>query len=677
MSAVIFTDPWQYQPQNKHKTSTNKESIHVKETYSAVKQVPPSSSFQSFQSFQSSQAAAFISQNILLSEGTLDVVEPELVEALSRVSEQLNALVEQSLNNAVPTEALVKKLSLQLDEVAGVFTLLDLPVAASLSVQLAQAVERVYQAEPDVEKAISARQYDALFQCVYLLPRFFEYVQTTGVASPLLLAPCFYALASAGLSAFVSESTLIEFDYQAKELMDDAVGQLANDLTEEPAAAVADVIELSLVPITGSESVDSPERQDDVSAETAQQQEQYEQNEHQDAHRKTFRHLRQMYQTALIGLLRDSDVSAKLVLIDRVAERSMNLCHGSVNASVWRLLKKLVAAYADNSLELTAQRRHFFNKFDRSLKRLEKDPLHGMHSLPDTEVLAELSLLILLADPQNVNDEDLNRLGKFTPLPWNDKALMAHREAMERSTYKALLSMLGVIKDELLGAKRILDMMSESGLCETENIDTLMTNCERISAVLKVSGYMAATSPIDKAVEQMNNWRLDPPDQEALLDVANMVLYIENALLTGSLLDEGGSQENKSTVARGLLQQAQMNLYEESKSNIGLAKRAVIAYIDSHYDRDHIANIGVCLQSVGGAFNIMDVSNAEALMNRCAELLNMAYQGNSNDAVGDDWLERLADALVSVEYLLDELSAGRSADSRVSQLIDDSLTALR
>ena len=672
MSAVIFKHPWQYQSQNKQKTSNKQESIHVKETQSAVKQVPPSSSFQSSQ-------AAFLSQNILLSKGTLDVVEPELVEVLSRASEQLNTLVEQSLNNAVPAEALFKKLSLQLDEVAGVFALLDLPVAANLSVQLAQAVERVYQAEPDAEKAITARQYDALFQCVYLLPRFFEYVQTTGVASPLLLAPCFYALASAGLSAFVSESTLIEFDYQPKELMDDAVGQLANDLTEQPAVADADVIELSLVPIAGSESDDNQERPGDVSSEAARQQkQQQEQNEQQDAQRKTFRHLRQMYQTALIGLLRDSDVSAKLVLIDRVAERSMNLCHGSVNASVWQLLKKLVGAYADNSLELTAQRRHFFTKFDRSLKRLEKDPLHGMHSLPDTEVLAELSLLILLADPQNVNDEDLNRLGKFTPLPWNDKALMAHREAMERSTYKALLSMLDVIKDELLGAKRILDMMSESGLCEAENIDTLMTNCERISAVLKVSGYMAATSPIDKAVEQMNNWRLDPPDQEALLDVANMVLYIENALLTGSLLDGGGgSQENKSTVTKGLLQQAQMNLYEESKSNIGLAKRAVIAYIDSHYDREHIANVGVCLESIAGAFNIIDVSNAEALMNRCAELLNVAYQGNSNDAVGDDWLERLADALVSVEYLLDELSAGRSADSRVSQLIDDSLTALR
>ena len=254
---------------------------------------------------------------------------------------------------------------------------------------------------------------------------------------------------------------------------------------------------------------------------------------------------------------------------------------------------------------------------------------------------------------------------------------MAHREAMERSTYKALLSMLDVVKDELLGAKRILDMMSESSLCETDDINTLVTNCERISAVLKVSGYVAATAPIDQSIEQINSWRIESPDQEALLNVANMILYIENALLTGSLLESVDSQEAQSTVAKGLLQQAQMNLYEESKSNIGLAKRAVIAYIDSNYDREHIANVGVCLESIGGAFSIMSIENAEILMNRCAVLLNAAYQGNSNEGTVDDWLERLADALVSVEYLLEELAAGRAVDNMVGKLIDDSVLALQ
>ena len=621
---------------------------------------------------QTYAAAKQLSSNHQTQSHSLDIIEPELIETLSRVTEQLNLLAEQSLNETTSADSLAEKLSLQLKEVAGVFSMLDLPVAANLSLQLVEAVNRLCVSQSpspssshsQSDEIANTREYEALFQCVYLLPRFFEYVQTTGVASPLLLAPCFYALASAGLSKFVMENELVEFDYQAKSLsesLDNKAGSFDESLDCEE-------VELSLVPLPSVEEQLDVEIVDQTS----------EQNRSPEDQQQTFRRLRQMYQTALIGLLRDNDISGKLKLIDHVSERCLELCSGSVTESVWRLLRKVVVAFNEHDLELTAQRRHFFAKFDRSLKQLEKDPLHGMHCLSDEAVLAELSLLLLLADTQHVNDKDINRLGKFTPLPWSDKALLAHREAMERSTYKALHSVLDVINDELLGAKRVLDMMSESGLCEADDVDTLVENCGRISAVLKVSGFATATSPIDNAVAQMNHWRSDAPDQEALLDIANMILFIENALLTGSLLTGAHDidEHDQSVVAKGLLQQAQIHLYEESKSNVGLAKRAVVAYLDSNYDREHIANIGVCLASIGGAFNMMDIDSAAALMNRCAELLDSAYQGQSNDEIGEDWLERLADALVSVEYLLDELAAGRTADNMALKLITDSLAAL-
>ena len=144
-----------------------KREYPVNSTYSAVKQ--NASHFPLRSSLE-----GFSSKDVLSSSSAFDVVEPELVEALSRVSEQLNVLVEQSLNDATPAKALVEKLSLQLDEVAGVFTLLDLPVAASLSLQLAQAVEQVYAAESDDQQVVNPRQYDALFQCVLVSSIFYQ-----------------------------------------------------------------------------------------------------------------------------------------------------------------------------------------------------------------------------------------------------------------------------------------------------------------------------------------------------------------------------------------------------------------------------------------------------------------------------------------------------------------------
>lgn len=638
-------------------------------------------------------------------QSSLDIVEPELVEALSRVSEQLDAIVEQSLNDEAPAQALAEKLSAQLDEVAGVFTMLNLPVATDLSSQLGLAVSKVCQTQRPIEE----REYQALFQCAYLLPRFFEYVQATGVTSPLLLAPSFYALASAGLAPFAAESELIEFNYQISELPAPQAkeSELSQgiDMASAPesnASSFSDLsLELEIVPLESEQDkaleleleIDSVADIIDVEAELVQSTISNSISEADPAQVKTFRRLRQMYQTGLIGMLRDDSVDAKLVLIERVADRCIALCNESSGsestAAVWRLLKHYIDAVKNSKLELTPQRRHFFAKFDRSLKALEKNPLEGFQTLPEASVLKELTLLLLLADPANANNSDIQLLGTFGPLHWSDAAVVEHREAMERSTHKALLSMLEVIKEELGGGKRILDMMSESGICENDDIDTLVANCQRISAVLKVGGFNAATSSIDESIGNIMLWRGAAPDQEDLLEVANMMLYIENALLTGSLRNGVEDQDKNSTVAKGLLQQAQMDLYEESKANIGLAKRAVTSYIESNYDKEHIANISVGLQSIAGAFNMVDINNAEQLMHRCAELIRAEYENPKSaglDASLEDdsessvsantVLENLADALVSVEYLLDELATGRGLESGVSKLIDESYAAL-
>jgi hypothetical protein len=92
---------------------------------------------------QTYAAAKQLSSNHQTQSYSLDIIEPELIETLSRVTEQLNLLAEQSLNETTSADSLAEKLSLQLKEVAGVFSMLDLPVAANLSLQLVESVNRL------------------------------------------------------------------------------------------------------------------------------------------------------------------------------------------------------------------------------------------------------------------------------------------------------------------------------------------------------------------------------------------------------------------------------------------------------------------------------------------------------------------------------------------------------
>ena len=551
------------------------------------------------------------------------MIEPELLETLSNIIAELDTLVDQSVNDQTPAQQLAERLSTQLVEVSGAFTMLELPVAAVLADKLREAVLQVCSSE----RAICEKEHQALFKSAYLLPRFFEYVCDTGITSPLLLAPCFYSLASASLSPFVSESGLAGFELQTvavEEELDPLGGPVA----------LGNEAELAL----------------------------------------TFRRLRHMYQTALIGMLRDEDVDSKLTLVERVAERCVGLCAANRQGLVWRLVVRLLASIRSGELELTPQRRHFFARFDRSLKQLAGDTQAGLQALPDAAVLRELVFLLLLADPDCASHEDLRACGQFEVGPWCDRDLVKHREAMERSTHKALRSMLEAIREELDTAKRGLDLMSESGLCSADDVAQLSDACQRIASVLSVGGFDSASQAIRDSLEKISTWASCEPEDEDLLAVANMMLFVESTLLSGGFVDQSMPEDQRNTVARGLLQQAQSNLFDESRANIGLAKRVVNAFIESSHEREHIANMHSCLSAIAGAFGMVQIDNASALMKRCAELLEAIYK--EEQAVDDTLLDNLADALVTTEYLLEELAMGRGQDASLAQLLDESLEAL-
>ena len=172
----------------------------------------------------------------------------------------------------------------------------------------------------------------------------------------------------------------------------------------------------------------------------------------------------------------------------------------------------------------------------------------------------------------------------------------------------------------------------------------------------------------------VGEWANGYPDTEEMLEVANVFLYLESAVNARLLPVEANTGDKAAVVADGLLQQAKVILFTEARANLSLAKRAVTSYIESNFDPEHIANVAPCLHAVRGAFSMLNLENAVELMNRCAECIANEYEKRESTEV--EALETLADALVTTEYLLDELAAGREVGPELDKLLVANLAAL-
>lgn len=471
------------------------------------------------------------------------------------------------------------------------------------------------------DKTISMVQRAAIIECCYILPRYFEFVaeQESVAEQPLLLAQCFYSLARTGLAPFVPENQLSDFAFNSQQIA--------------PFSPIAD---------SG-----------------------------------TFRRLRQMYQIGLIGLLRQEDTDNQLNLIAHVVERILALENNASSNLMWCLLSEYIAAIRDKSLCLSAQRCHFFSRFDRYLRNFEKQQAVSYSSDQDAQTLTELSFLLVLSNRSEWLTQQLATSASFKPLFYTDKDVGTQRELMERGIDEAISAVCSAVNAQLLDIKARLNVMSESSLCEESDQRFIVKTMTEVTEVLQFCGFALITRPLQQALSKINLWVDEFPEEAELMEIANAILYIENTMLGFSTPGIGESGENASVVSvaeQSVFEHARQVLFTEMQSSIALSKRAIKDFSESNYERKHIANLSPCFQTIEGGFRLSEEHTAAGLMHSCSDFISWLF--TSEIESDKQKLPIMADSLLATDYLLKELIAGRKIEASLSKLIEDNTQAL-
>ncbi|MGB5324604.1 MAG: hypothetical protein WBN40_04160 [Pseudomonadales bacterium] len=577
----------------------------------------------------------------------LSAIQKLIIESLDAESEELGDVAEFETAEA-------DKLASRLQEIAGALGMLELTDASRLVEHLKIAVTKIgSNPEP-----ATVRQRQAVFEAGYLLARYVDYVRNlrarNGEEPPLILAPCFYMLASAGLAPFVDESELA----RAKITL-----AVSSDATEDfiVAGEVPDAAAVS--------SGDCSPNYNPA------QQHNYKQKAALSENQSTFRRLRKMYQVALIGLLRDTSCAEQLKLIDRVANRSAGLVSEPILQTAWQALSVLVSQIKDGKLQMTGQRKHFFARFDRWLRDMSRGHYIEFHERNNFNSLRELIFLLMLSGSQRYAFSAFDSIAEIGAIKWRDEQIESQRRAVESGLRDSVGAMGEAIREILAQMKQRLSAISESDSCDAEDVAFLADNMATISAVLRFCDFNSPALSMGAAAEQVHCWIDEPPHESELLQVADAILSVENTLRFSAM---GGADDDAASgsgsLEQGLVEQAHQHLFTEMQANIALSARALGNYLESNFDREHIANIGNSLAGAIGGFQMVGLSEAAELTALCGKRISEEHE--SREPADIQRLESIADCLVSIEYLLHELAAGRKSDSAMKQLISENLAAL-
>lgn len=383
--------------------------------------------------------------------------------------------------------------------------------------------------------------------------------------------------------------------------------------------------------------------------------------------------LRQMYQYAAAGLIRDVNREENSQYVSKVFARLRKLTSGSARQPLWDISLALLEGLQDSTVEFGASVKNLLRQLDKEILDLCERGITGLDIFTNDELIKNILFYIARSKGQGKHIKRIKKLYNLeSALP--DTASSEGEDIMAPDL-EAIRSVVSAIKDELDAIKHALDV----SLTDREQVDVneALPIIKRVADTMAVLGIgdlrkqiMAQGEALEKAAED------GEVPEPLLMSVAGKIIEIENSL---ELMASGSSKaDNLDASSPGInaLDQAQESVLRESRNGLEQAKDAIIEYIASQWSQEHLANVPNHLREIGGGLDMIPLHKPAAILNSCADYIQ---QQLLEKELTPEWntLDTLADAIASVEYYLERLSGDREEeDEMLLGVAEDSVKTL-
>lgn len=388
-----------------------------------------------------------------------------------------------------------------------------------------------------------------------------------------------------------------------------------------------------------------------------------------------------MYQVGLLAVIRGARPGPNLNLMLRALSRFATQYSASGDV-VWRLAQGVVSALAHDGLRITFSRKRLLAQIERlmriTIKGEQDDALTAsLHK--------DLGFLICLSSWRDAPVSELLEAAGASSIQPDDSELGRLQSAMNGPGIEAIDTVVKLIREELHGAKDVLEVGAQTGSVGDEDLNNLKQVIQRVVGTLKILNLPGVAEHLKQQLERIRQWQTAQSSGNELFEVADGLLFVEGALgalqrneMTAQDLLNLDDMARRRVIAGSQLAEAEALVMKESEAGIALVKRAITAYVDSNFDSIHIANVAVSLNTVRGGMFMLGHRRAAAILKSCIAFIEAHTDPRKASDGGQQHqlLETLADALISLEYYLGELQSGQAVDAKILDVAEESLAAL-
>lgn len=394
--------------------------------------------------------------------------------------------------------------------------------------------------------------------------------------------------------------------------------------------------------------------------------------------------LRHFYQLGLLDLIRTGGGDKAFMFIARVSDRLQKLVATAVERSYWQLFGCVVRAFAARKLTLLPERLRLFSAVEQQLRLLSAVSTGGKNPYPEGLWRAFVTLYALTV-VAGEEDRQLREKLKIPDIGVTDadvanvrKHLLGDARASPEDFLPGLADVASVLRTKL-------DALADSDAALTvEEVGFLRSKLAGLASVCTAQFLPALAQRFQcheqelAAVSQLAGV-LTAPQREAMADsvlaVEALVADFWGRIPTPDQLIQWDARPLSVILQTGIIRTAQRALLGEISASLKNIKASL--------DGLGTGAAGVFTAEIDRAFGViranafmLDLRRLEELAQRCRQFVRGRILAGGDDVFAGSTAEAFADAVVSIEYYLDNYRPGEPAADAALKLADECLAGL-
>jgi chemosensory pili system protein ChpA (sensor histidine kinase/response regulator) len=535
---------------------------------------------------------------------TLDFVGRELNVTLTEARTALENYVEQPDN-----VNLLERCTQELHQVQGVLRVLEIYGAALLAEEMEQVASYLLQTAS--ERKSQAESLDALMRAMVQLPSYLERVLAGGRDLALVLLPLLNDLRAVRGSALLSEGTLLLLN-------------LKSDKQAQPVAASPGEPPLTV--------------------------------------EQWARRLRARFQVGLIGWIRGERIEQNLDILAAVAQKLEQIATRQPVFQLWWVTGAVIEALQENGLDGGVSIKRLLGLGDREIRRLYEQGEPRYAQTPAVELLNNLLYYVGRAEssgPRVMAVRASFRLSELLPV---DESIEQERENLSAPSVKLMQTVAIAIREDLSKVKDVLDIFVRRGAGQPKELASQVEMLRKIGDTLGVLGLGELRGNVQAETERLQKI-VDgtvPADEAALVQIAATLIGVEDRLdgqLVGLIRPKDATAPEEGEDNE--FQQVQAAVLRECILNLARIKEAITQNVGGTLEAAGLDAWQELMRGLKAGLLMLGKARAvEVIEGVTGQLKRVMQPGGQSLPPG--FMDRLADAIVSVEYYMETLQAGRS-----------------